>query len=59
MKRVLMTAIIAMLLLLVGIFLLVSGSLTVNAVSGYLGFATIAVALAILGWSVVTSNREL
>lgn len=59
MRRVLIMAVVGMLSLLLGIFLLISGNLTLNSTSVYLGFAIIAAALGLLGWSVVLRNRGL
>lgn len=59
MKSVLVFAASGMLALLIGIFLMVSGSLTSNMVKAFIGVAFILSGLSAIGWSVIKRNKNL
>ena len=59
MKSVLVFAASGMLALLIGIFLMVSGSLTSNMVKAVIGVALILSGLTSIGWSVIKRNKNL
>ncbi|MCH4269907.1 MAG: hypothetical protein LKF80_16075 [Brevundimonas sp.] len=59
MKSVLVFAASGMLALLIGIFLMVSGSLTSNMVKAVIGVAFILSGLSAIGWSVIKRNKNL
>ncbi|WP_426052041.1 hypothetical protein [Brevundimonas sp. SL161] len=59
MKAVLISAVIGMLVLFLGIFMMVFGNLSSKPIAVYAAFVAIPAGLALIGWSVVDRNRKL
>lgn len=59
MKAVLISAVLGMLVLFLGIFMMVFGSLSSQPIAVYAAFVAIPGGLALIGWSVVDRNRKL